>query len=832
MLAAVVFPALLFGAMAWWSWVRVKNETDSNIQQTVDLLGEQAKGLLQTDEMILDRVDERVAGLTWPEMLAQSGALHRYLQKIIGEVTAVDAVFLVDPEGEPQISSRSYPPAPANDSAARPEGVRDRGYFRAAVAGTRMSIDGPLRSRITGEPIFNVARRLSSEDGSFRGVAVVVISSKYLTDFWKSVTDPGDAASLVRDDGAVLARYPEPPDRPGSAPLRLSAKAMERLRAADTGRFEVSATRIEGIARIVGYRKLDNYPVYIVYAPDKASLLRQWYPTAAAFGGLAAVAAFGLLFAAAAVIRRARGEAAALEQAERTARALRGSEERYRALYDKTPVPMHAMDIHGNIIEVNDRWLELLGYERAEVIGRPVTDFHAPDSAREFWDGGWLRSVARGGVRDIQRQYVRKTGEILDVVISAEVETDENGKFLRMLDVVTDVTEQRRTEAALRQAQKMEAIGQMTGGVAHDFNNLLTVVAGNLDLAAASADQPARVRRFVGNALKAAQRGGTLTQQLLAFARRQMLHPETADPNALIGEFAQLIRQAAGEAVEVQTNLSPQLAPCRVDRVQFEASILNLVMNARDAMPRGGKITINTWNVTVSEAEAARNPEIKPGPHVLISVTDTGTGMKPEVAERAFEPFFTTKEFGQGSGLGLSMVYGFVKQSGGHVQIQSTLGVGTSVQIYLPVAADVAAEALPKPAADEPVPQGSEAILLVEDNADVRNLLGGMVRELGYDVAVAADAPEALAILRSERRIDAIFSDIIMPHGMSGDRLAREALRLRPGIKVLLTTGYAAQLADGGLLDGQFPILAKPFRRAELAVKLREVLSGSPSAAA
>jgi signal transduction histidine kinase/CheY-like chemotaxis protein len=380
-------------------------------------------------------------------------------------------------------------------------------------------------------------------------------------------------------------------------------------------------------------------------------------------------------------------------------------------------------------------------------------------------------------------------------------------------------------EAALRQAQKMEAIGQMTGGVAHDFNNLLTVIIGNLDTAASSAGNAPELTKPLGTALKAAERGGVLTQQLLAFARRQMLRPEVIIPNRLIEDFGQLIAQAAGEAVKVRTILAPTLAPCRIDRAQFEAAMLNLVVNARDAMNGVGQITIETRNLEISAEEAGRIPELKPGSYVLVTVTDTGQGMSPEVLEHAFEPFYTTKEVGRGSGLGLSMVYGFVKQSGGHVTIASTVGAGTTVRIFLPRSIELQPSTSPGLIVGDDLPGGSESILLVEDNEEVLEIAAGMLGQLGYQVAIAHDANEALAVLQTSRPIDAVFTDIVMPGGMTGDQLAVAAVKMRPGLKVLLTTGYAAQITGSRTASaGGFPLIAKPYRRNELALKLREVL--------
>jgi two-component system NtrC family sensor kinase len=379
-------------------------------------------------------------------------------------------------------------------------------------------------------------------------------------------------------------------------------------------------------------------------------------------------------------------------------------------------------------------------------------------------------------------------------------------------------------EAALRQAQKMEAVGQMTGGVAHDFNNLLMVILGNLDMAIGAAEKTEEVRRLLGTALKAAQRGGVLTQQLLAFSRRQMLHAETVDPNRLIEDFLPLVRQAASEAVSVRTRLAHGLVACRIDRTQFEAAILNLVVNARDAMPQGGSVLIETRNVSIPAEDRNFDAEAKPGLYAMVAIADTGTGMSRETLEKAFDPFFTTKEVGRGSGLGLSMIYGFVKQSGGHVRIESELGRGTSVQLFLPSSNEPLQE---RPVALEPeTPHGSGTILIVEDDEDVAALATSMIETLGYQAVLARDANEALALLDEDRPIDLLFSDIVLAHGMSGDELARAARHLRPNLKVLLATGYAPQLAELQNGEGrEFEVIAKPYRRAELAARLKALLT-------
>ncbi len=389
-----------------------------------------------------------------------------------------------------------------------------------------------------------------------------------------------------------------------------------------------------------------------------------------------------------------------------------------------------------------------------------------------------------------------------------------------------------QSQEQLRHAQKMEAMGQLTGGVAHDFNNLLTIVVGNLDLITRHADDATRVRRLTAAAQRAAARGAKLTQQLLVFARRQLLRPEIVNPNRLLLDFEGLIGRAVGEAIAVELELHPALDPVNIDPGQFEAAVLNLVINARDAMPHGGHIRITTRNATLGVDDAAALPDAAPGDYAIIAVTDDGIGIPPALLSKVFEPFFTTKDVGKGSGLGLSQVYGFVRESGGHVQIRSTPGVGTSVELWLPRSTERVAEPANGSAARMPLRRASsgEVVLVVEDDQDVRELAAESLHELGYRTLAARDGAEALQLLRQpERRIDIVFSDVVMPGGMNGVQLAVEARRLRPDLKILLTSGYTADAlsAEHGVADNaDAPLLRKPYRTEDLAAQLSVVLGG------
>ena len=409
----------------------------------------------------------------------------------------------------------------------------------------------------------------------------------------------------------------------------------------------------------------------------------------------------------------------------------------------------------------------------------------------------------------------------------------EAARLYGRLDEARAIAEERNAELArsreeLAQAQRLEAIGQLTGGVAHDFNNLLTVVIGNLDLILDARGDPTKVERLAQNAMKAARRGEHLVRQLLTYARRQISHPQTVNLNQLIANLENLMHRVIGEQIEVVTMLSPVLAKAQIDPAQFETAILNLAINSRDAMAGGGRITIETQNVIIDRQHAANDPEVTPGPYVMIAVSDSGAGMTPAVLARAFDPFFTTKEVGKGSGLGLSQVYGFAKTVGGHVKIYSEPGIGTTVKLYLPqsssrpILLESGVETVSLQSA-----RGRGTILVVEDDQDVLAVTAESLRELGYQVLTAVDAARALEILRGDQPIDLLFSDVIIPGGTNGAQLAVEARHIRPELKVLLTSGYtaAALSLEHGLPD-DLNIVGKPYQREELAKNLTLAIGG------
>ena len=458
------------------------------------------------------------------------------------------------------------------------------------------------------------------------------------------------------------------------------------------------------------------------------------------------------------------------------------------------------------------------GKRRDEVLGKTVFDVD-PSFANHQVGNAWRKAISgrRAEIRDF-RFFSRARGT--EIIYDADFTPlySRAGAIVGAVCILHETTDRRRVEVMLRQSQKLEAVAQLTGGVAHDFNNLLTAVIGCLDLIAYQIDSP-RTTKLVEIARRSAERGAQLVQQLLAFARRQSLHAVSVDIGSLLTEIGVLLRNVAGEAIDLVFDPeSVSLWRTKIDRAQFEAAVMNLVINSRDAMPHGGRITVRAGNL--SAADLPGDVDLRPGDYVALAVEDTGEGMTSEIAARAFDPFFTTKEVGKGTGLGLSMVHGFAVQSGGGLRLESAPGVGTSVTLYLSRERSATETDREEPAAE---PRGGTGtVLIVEDDEQVRAISVEMLSSLGYRVHIARDGHEALAILRSGEAVDLLFTDLVMPHGMSGIELGRQACMIKPSLAVLLTTGYALRQSTG---PDEFPVIAKPFRLAALSEAVGRLVS-------
>jgi signal transduction histidine kinase len=700
---------LLLALASWQDYRQLNREAEHSVAKTVDILHEHAVKVLETVELALGRIDEHVAGMRWDE-IATSEPLHLYLKKLDQGLPQTTAIWLIDPEGRGRNSSVFFPAPPTSV-------VGDRDYFIALKredAGTVIGQAYPGRSQ-PDRLFFNVARRRDDADGRFDGVIVISLSPEYFADVYRTmVAGPDDVISLLRSDGAVLARGPQPLAKPFT--VNLQSGDLQAITTADAGIF-TAVSPLDGVKRLTGYRKLANYPIYAAYGMALSTIAEQWHRDVAIYALIAAAAALALFLVSRLAMRRSEDEQVALA-----------------------------------------RWRETATGLRQEIV---------------------------------RRQSVEET---------------------------------------LRQAQKMEAIGQLTGGIAHDFNNLLTIIMGNIErLQRRLPLDDEATQRFAAAALGGANRAATLTQRLLAFSRRQPLEPTSLDVNRLIAEMSELLHRTLGERITIETVLAAGAWRAFADAHQLENALLNLVLNARDAMPDGGKLTIEIANVHLDDDYAAQNAEIEPGQYVMLAVTDTGSGMSEEVAAKVFEPFFTTKEVGRGSGLGLSMVYGFARQSKGQVKIYSELGHGTTVRLYLPRAPAEAGriETGSMPAAP-PAETGGVTILVVEDDDAVRRHAFEVLGELGYRVLEAGEGETALRLIDEERAITLLFTDIGLPGELNGRNLADEAKRRRPGLKVLFTSGYTRNaIVHNGVLDPGVDLIVKPFTVDALAAKIARVLAKS-----
>jgi PAS domain S-box-containing protein len=519
--------------------------------------------------------------------------------------------------------------------------------------------------------------------------------------------------------------------------------------------------------------------------------------------------------------------------------ALFESEARYRQLVNAVvDYAIFQLDPDGIVTTWNPGAQRIKGYTEQEIVGRHFSRFYTEEDRKAGVPAKALATANRDGRYEAEGQRVRKDGTTFWALVVIDAIRNQDGELVGYAKVTRDITERLEaqrlviaTQEQLAAAQKMEAVGQLSGGIAHDFNNLLMIVLGNLETAQRHANNAgsgaASLQRAVGNAQRGAQRAAALTSRLLAFSRRQPLNPKPLDVTKFLTGAVEFLQRSLGELIEVQAVGAAGLWHIEVDPDHLETALVNLAINARDAMPGGGKVTIEAANIFIDESYIRTNPELTVGQFVVISVSDTGHGMPPDIVSRAFEPFFTTKELGHGTGLGLSQVYGFVKQSGGHIKIYSEVDQGTTIKIYLPRYTRAADEEEQLPEAPGEAERG-ETILVVEDDRDLRSYLSEVLRGLGYRIVTAANADAALAIVRKQAaRIDLLLTDVVMP-GMTGRELGRRAQELRPDLRILYMTGYSRNaVMHHGRLEGGVDLIQKPISQTHLATRIRDVLDQS-----
>jgi len=513
--------------------------------------------------------------------------------------------------------------------------------------------------------------------------------------------------------------------------------------------------------------------------------------------------------------------------------ALRRSEEQFRRLVDSViDYAIFMLSPDGTISTWNAGARKIKGYAAEEVIGSHFSRFYTDEDQRNGVPAQVLERARLHGRSEAEGWRVRKDGTSFRANVVIDAIYDADGTLIGFAKVTRDITERVQLEEArqtLMHTQRLEAVGKLTGGVAHDFNNILHVIGGCLQLlGSATAHLPA-AQRHLDMALSAVDRGAKLSGQLLAFARRQPLQPSVMNPGRVVRSMEELVQRAVGETVEVETAVSASLWNVTLDAHQLENVVLNLAINARDAMPNGGRLTIELSNTMLDDSYVSAAHEVPAGQYVLLAISDTGTGMTPEVKERSIEPFFTTKGEGQGTGLGLSMAFGFVKQSGGHFRIYSEVGHGTTIKAYFPRSLEVE-QALPEPLGTE-TRGGNETILVVEDDPNVQATVVGMLSELGYKVLRADNADAALAVLKAGVHCDLLFTDVVMPGKIKSTELAGAAKILLPELKVLYTSGYTQNgIIHAGRLEPGVELLSKPYRREKLAAKIRQMLAGGDAA--
>lgn len=601
-------------------------------------------------------------------------------------------------------------------------------------------------------------------------------------------------------------------------------------------RFIVDSIPTLDLAALSGYRALRSFNVggetwHVVFhfPAEQVEALRTFGPWAWLFVGFLVTLGIGSITVAA----QGRGSRLRKLVDHRTAEIfdlnaqLRDRLADLEAIVNSSPMAIVALDADGLIRSISPAAERTYGVTAKEAVGRKFLSATDSDQAGEA-EGELVRRRVLGGasVAGVEFSRLSKDGKTIHTRVSGSPLLDATQGVSGAVFLVEDITEQKAIAEELQHVQKLDAIGQLTGGLAHDFNNLLGVIVGNLDMLseAIGGENPGNAE-LVADALSAALKGADLTRSLLAFARRQPLQTRTIDANLILDSAAGLIGRMLGEQFKIVYDKKANLWPTVADPVQLEAAVLNLYLNARDAMPGGGTLTVETRNVHLDKSYVERTPQARIGDHVLISVTDTGTGMSKQVMARALEPFFTTKEVGKGSGLGLSMVFGFVKQSGGHFELYSEVGHGTTAKIYLPraTATDVPVALGPSEATPDAV--GHETILVVDDNERMRKVVVKQLLELHYRTIEAADGPGALRILAGSAEVDLLFTDMIMPGGMTGYQLASSARALRPSLRILFTSGFPAAALDGGRdLSVNGSLLSKPYRRKDLAQHLRAAL--------
>lgn len=820
---AIILPVVVFLAAAYFAYQREDNEARIQLNSNVDILHEHAVKVFETLNLAAAHVDQLLYGLPDDEIRRREGELNSRLKGLVDRLVQIQDIWVIDRNGRPLVTGNVFPLPAGLD-------LSDREYYRVfrerRLTAQDIYVSGVLQGRVQAVTFFQLSqpRRVSPNlENGFAGVIAISVNPDFFAEFFKQLVARSlDAATLLRADGTILARYPPVPTTPRGL-IQGNSFLEAVVRSPDRGVFEAPAAA-EGEQRIVAYRKLPQQPIYILASINNSTVIAAWRATISTYLLYGVPATLGLIGLALTAIHRARKEGQALRQlAEKT-------QERDQA-WNMAQDLLIIADQDGTIRAVNHAWKAILGWNDTELIGKSALDLVHPADKESGHTA--IAHVALDASGRHENRYRHKDGSYRWISWSTARDGDRIYASGRNISAEKEAgLALEKAEAQLRQSQKMEAVGQLTGGIAHDFNNLLTVVIGNLDMLRRRLDEnaDARTNRHLTNALEGARRAAQLTQRLLAFSRQSPLAPETVDLNKLVSSMSDLLQRTLGENIGVETVLGAGLWRAEVDANQLENAILNLSVNARDAMPDGGKLTIETANTHLDDAYSISATEtIKPGQYVMVCISDTGSGMTPEVQARVFEPFFTTKPVGKGTGLGLAQVYGFVRQSKGHVAIYSEPGEGTTIKLYFPrvMAGEERTTNVDRPAEPAEAIKGQgETILVVEDDPMVREFTVSVLEEAGYRILAAGDGPEALGLLEQHcADIRLLFTDVVLTGPMNGRQVADEAIKQCPTLKILYTTGYTKNaIIHPGRLDEGVELLSKPFQARELLLKVRRML--------
>jgi len=817
--ATLLVPLSMLLLVGWVQYGQAMREAEADLRRSAAVLHQHAQKVFETQGLLLDKlaaeVQRRLAGgQDWGD-IAAAEELHRQMAAMAADYEQVTGLGVIDPQGFARLSSYLYPLPPVD--------VTGREYWHSPFMGAGLIVSAPFVSRTLGETLFLLAHRLESPTGEFQGLVASTAQPVYFQQVWRGlIHHEGSAVALLRRDGTVLAHWPHDPGPSGGPTPPLPGQPLP---AGGTGVVR-DLTGPDGARHVVARQALDGFPVLVQVSRTRNAILDDW---AGSMAGYAAIAvAGGLLLLALALRAHAMAGRerqalldlrAAVQRRADSERALRASEARYRGYFDNT-AELLAIYVAGpdgyHLEEANPTLSRGLGIERSALVGANLDVLlPEPGSRRKIED---------------RLEECRQAGRPLQFTDTVTVPTgtrtyettlvplpEPDGQILRLLASARDVTEQREQDQRLVQAQKMETVGLLTGGVAHDFNNLLTAITNNLELVRTRPGDDANDSR-VGSAIRAARAGADLVRRLMSFARQQPLEPRAVDLARVVQDAMPLLQRAVGERISFASDLPAGIPPVLVDPVQVENALLNLAVNARDAMPDGGRIGIRLR----SDPPSGNTPGM-----VTLAVADTGHGMTPEVAARIFEPFFTTKGPGRGTGLGLSTVYGFVRQSGGQMRVETAPGRGAVFHMTFP-ATDLPAPA-PAPADTPAHPcrpaRVGRTVLLVEDEALVRQSTLDLLRDMGFHTLEAPTAEAALALLEQGAAVDLLVTDIGLP-GMDGRTMAQRAVAMRPGLPVVLTTGYDRSGGDPeAVARGPWLHLEKPYTPQRLVAVLDRALA-------